>query len=157
MTGNFERATSGFAAVLSRSASPVREPALAVSLHLAKARASSTRRRDKLESMDDRRKLGLKAATLTLLPAALLLPMLAAAHFGPTGPASVWPVLFYAPLAMWMQIRSIGLLLAMYRRRRDPVLFAILPLGLASVGTYFLSGVVLLLSLPALLSTIPLT
>jgi hypothetical protein len=107
--------------------------------------------------MDDRRKLGLKAATLTLLPAALLLPMLAAAHFGPTGPASVWPVLFYAPLAMWMQTRSIGLLLAMYRSRRDPALLAILPLGVASVGTYFLSGVVLLLSLPALLSTIPLT
>jgi hypothetical protein len=107
--------------------------------------------------MDDRKKLGLKAATLTLLPAALLLPTLAAAHFGPTGPASVWPVLLYAPLAMWMQTRSIGLLLAMYRSRRDPALLAILPLGLASVGTYFLSGVVLLLSLPALLSTIPLT
>jgi hypothetical protein len=107
--------------------------------------------------MDDRKRLGLMATGLTLLPVALLFPMLAAAHFGPKGPASIWPVLVYAPLAMWMQTRALGLLLNMYRGRRDPVLLAILPLGIASVGTYLLSGVVLLLSLPALLSTIPLT
>jgi hypothetical protein len=81
--------------------------------------------------------------------------MLAAARFGPTGPASVWPVLVYAPVAMWIQTRALDLLVSMYRGRRDPILWAILPLGIASVGTYLLSGVVLLLSLPALLSTIP--
>lgn len=97
------------------------------------------------------------AAGLTLLPVACLFPMLGAAHFGPTGPASLWPVLFYAPLAMWMEARAIGLLLSMYRSRRDPVLLAILPLGLASVGTYLLSAMFLLFSLPALLSSIPLT
>jgi hypothetical protein len=107
--------------------------------------------------MDDRKKPGLMAAGLTLLPVALLFPMLAAAHFGPTGPASIWPVLAYAPVAMWMQTRSIGLLLDMYRTGRDPALLAILPLGIASVGTYLLSATFLLLSLPAVLSSIPLT
>jgi hypothetical protein len=107
--------------------------------------------------MDDRKKIGLKAALLTLLPVAMLLPALAAAHFGPTGPTRIWPVLVYAPIAMWMQTRALGLLLDMYRSRRDPVLLAILPLGLASVGAYLLTGVVFLLSLPALLSAIPLT
>ena len=107
--------------------------------------------------MDDRRKLGIRAAALTLLPAALLYPMLAAAHFGPGGPRSLWPVLLYTPVAMWAQTRSIALLLSMIRNRRDPALIAILPLGLASLGTYALSCFVLLMSLPALLSTIPLT
>ena len=96
------------------------------------------------------------AAGLTLLPAALLFPMLAAAHFGPTGPSNLWPVLVYAPVAMWMQTRSMGLLLSMYRGHRDPALLAILPLGAASVGTYALCGLLLVLSLPALMSAIPL-
>ena len=107
--------------------------------------------------MNDRQRLALKAAVLTLLPAALLFPMLGVARFGPTGPASVWPVLAYAPLAMWMQTRSMGLLLSLYRSHRDPALLAILPLGAASVGTYLLSGVCFLFALPALLSSIPLT
>ena len=107
--------------------------------------------------MDNRKKLGLWAAGLTLLPAAFLFPMLAAAHFGPKGPASIWPVLLYAPLAMWMQTRALHLLLNMYRSRRDPVLLAILPLGLASACTYLLSGLVFVFSIPALLSAIPLT
>jgi hypothetical protein len=107
--------------------------------------------------MDDRTKSGLQAAALTLLPVAMLFPVVAAAHFGPTGPLRAWPVLFYAPLAMWMQTRALGVLLGMYRSRRDPVLLAILPLGLASVGGYLLTGMVFLLSLPALLSAIPLT
>jgi len=107
--------------------------------------------------MDDRRKLGLKATALTLLPVAMLFPMIAAAHFGPKGPASVWPVLLYAPLAMWAETRALAILLNMYRGSRDPILLAILPLGVASVGTYVLTGVVFVLSLPALLSSIPLT
>jgi len=107
--------------------------------------------------MDDRRKLGLKASAFTLLPVAALFPAIAAAHFGPRGPASIWPVLLYAPLAMWVETRAMGILLNMYRGSRDPILLAILPLGLASVGTYLLTGVVFLLSLPALLSSIPLT
>jgi hypothetical protein len=110
-----------------------------------------------LRYMDDRKKLGWMAALLTLLPIALIFPMLAAAHFGPTGPTRVWPVLLYAPVAMWMQIRAIGMMFNMYRNGRDPVLIAILPLGLVSLCTYALSGFLLVLALPAFLSTIPLS
>jgi hypothetical protein len=107
--------------------------------------------------MDDRKKLGWMAAGLTLLPIALIFPMLAAAHFGPAGPTRVWPVLLYAPLAMWMQIRAIGMMFDMYRNGRDPVLIAILPLGFVSLCTYALSGFLIVLALPAFLSTIPLS
>lgn len=107
--------------------------------------------------MDDRRKLGLRAAALTLLPVAMLFPMLAVSHFGPTGPASIWPVLLVAPLAMWIETRAMAILLNMYRGSRDPILLAILPLGVASVGTYVLTAVLFVLSLPALISSIPLT
>jgi hypothetical protein len=110
-----------------------------------------------LPYMEDRKKLGLQAAVLTLLPMALIFPMLAAAHFGPTGPASVWPVLLYAPLAMWMQIRAVGLMFNMYRNGRDPVLIAILPLGFVSLCTYALSGFLIVLALPAFWSSIPLS
>jgi hypothetical protein len=107
--------------------------------------------------MDDRKRLGLRASGLTLLPIVLAFPMLAAAHFGPTGPASLWPVLLYAPLAMWMQTRAIGVLLNMYRDRRDPALLAILPLGFVSVCNYALCGVLLVLALPSFLSALPLS
>jgi hypothetical protein len=107
--------------------------------------------------MEDRKKQGLQAAVLTLLPMALIFPMLAAAHFGPTGPASVWPVLLYAPLAMWMQIRAIGMMFNMYRNGRDPVLIALLPLGFVSICTYALSGFLIVLALPAFWSSIPLS
>ena len=106
--------------------------------------------------MEDRRKLGLQAAGLTLLPMMLIFPMLTIAHFGPTGPTNLWPVLLYAPLAMWMEMRAAGTLLRMYRSRRDPALLAILPLGLVAVCTYALSGFVFVLALPAFLSTLPL-
>jgi hypothetical protein len=107
--------------------------------------------------MEDRKKLGLMAAGLTLLPMLMVFPMLAAAQFGPSGPARVWPVLLYAPLAMWMQIRAIGMMFDMYRNGRDPILIAILPLGLVSICTYALSGFLIVLALPAFLSTIPLS
>ena len=97
------------------------------------------------------------AAGLTLLPMLMVFPMLAAAHFGPSGPARVGPVLLYAPLAMWMQIRAIGMMFDMYRNGRDPILIAILPLGLVSLCTYALSGFLIVLALPAFLSAIPLT
>jgi hypothetical protein len=106
--------------------------------------------------MEDRKRLGLEAAGLTLLPMVFVFPMLALARFGPTGPASLWPVLLFAPLAMWMQMRALRVLLDMYRNGRDPVLIAILPLGIVSLCTYALSGFVLVLALPACLSWIPL-
>ena len=104
--------------------------------------------------MEDRKKEWLKAAGLTLLPVAMIFPVVAAARFGPAGPASVWPVALYAPLAMWMQKRAMVLLLSMYRNRRDPGLLAILPLGFVSLYTYAFSGVLFVLALPSFFSTI---
>lgn len=101
--------------------------------------------------MQDRTKSLLMAAALTILPALFLFPVVALAHFGPSGPANVWPVAFYAPIAMWMQIHSIKLLLGMYRRGPDPILLAILPLGLVSLFNYALEGALFILFMPALL------
>ena len=101
--------------------------------------------------MQERKKALLKAAGLTLLQILFLFPVVAMAHFGPCGPARVWPVALYAPVAMWMQTRSINLLLDMYCRGPDPVLLAILPLGLVSLFNYALEGALFILVLPALL------
>lgn len=91
------------------------------------------------------------AAGLSLLPALFLFPVAAMARFGPCGPAHVWPVAIYAPLAMWMQVHSMKLLLGMYRRGSDPILLAILPLGLVSLFNYALEGALFILFVPALL------
>lgn len=101
--------------------------------------------------MQDRTKPLLIAAGLSLLPALFLFPVVAMARFGPSGPANVWPVALYVPIAMWMQILSIKLLLGMYRRGSDPILLAILPLGLVSIFNYALEGALLILLMPALL------
>lgn len=93
----------------------------------------------------------LLAAGLTLLPVALIYPVLALARFGPAGPQIVWPILIFAPIAMWTETRAIRILLNMFRDRRDPVLLAILPLGLISVVAYALHGFVFILGLPGLL------
>ena len=52
---------------------------------------------------------------------------------------------------MWMQTRAIKLLLQSYRTARDPILFAILPLGLLTLFGYALHGALLILGLPAFL------
>jgi hypothetical protein len=101
--------------------------------------------------MHDRKKDWLRAAGMTLLPVALLLPVIRATHFEPAGPARVWPVLAFAPIAMWIEINAIKALLALYRHRRDPLLIAIVPLGLVSVAAYGLSGTLLLLAAPAII------
>ncbi len=89
---------------------------------------------------------------LTLLPVASIFPVVASARFGPRGPAFIWPVVFFVPLAMWMQTHALSLLLKLYRHRRDPGLLAILPLGVVSVFTYTLSGTIFILSLPSIIS-----
>lgn len=91
------------------------------------------------------------AAVLTLLPVALMYPVLAVTRFGPTGPQVVWPIIVFAPIAMWIETRAIRLLLNMFRDRRDPALLAILPLGLISVAAYAVHGFVFVLGLPTLL------
>jgi hypothetical protein len=93
----------------------------------------------------------LLAAGLTLLPVVLLFPVVAYMHFGPTGPQTVWPIAVYAPLAMWIETRAIRLLLNMFQDHRDPVLLAILPLGLISLAVYAVHGIVLIMSIPSLL------
>jgi hypothetical protein len=55
---------------------------------------------------------------------------------------------------MWMQTRAVTLLLDMYR---DLVLLAMLPLGMVSLCTYALSGVLFVLALPSFFSKIPLS
>lgn len=100
--------------------------------------------------MDPRKKAWVRAAGLTLLPVALAFPVLSAAHFQPAGPAKVWPVIAFAPFAMWLETRAIAELLGIYRGRRDPLLIAIVPLGLLSVVAYGFSGFLLLLALPAI-------
>jgi hypothetical protein len=101
--------------------------------------------------MPDRTRPLLLATILTFLPMILVFPVLALARFGPTGPQSVWPIVLYAPFAMWMQTRAIKLLLQSYRNTRDPILFAILPLGLFTLFGYALHGALLILGLPAFL------
>jgi hypothetical protein len=101
--------------------------------------------------MEDRKKPLLMAAILTLTPMILVFPVLALARFGPTGPQSVWPIVLYAPVAMWMETRAIKLLLQSYRNSRDPILIAILPLGMITLFGYVLHGALFILGLPAFL------
>jgi hypothetical protein len=100
--------------------------------------------------MQNRRNL-LRAAGLTLLPVALIFPVLAVTRFGPTGPATAWPVAVYAPLAMWIETRAIRILLNTWSDGRERLLLAILPLGLISVFVYLVHGAVFILGLPGLM------
>lgn len=93
----------------------------------------------------------LLATILTVVPMVLVFPVLALARFGPSGPQRVWPIVLYAPLAMWMQTVSIKLLLESYRNHRDPILIAILPLGLVTLFGYAIHGALFILGLPAFL------
>lgn len=101
--------------------------------------------------MEDRKNSMILAAALALAPMVLVFPVLAAARFGPTGPQRVWPVVLYAPLAMWMQVRAIKLLLQSYRDSRDPFLLAIVPLVLVTIFGYVLHGALFILNFPAFL------
>jgi len=104
--------------------------------------------------MNDRKRAWVRAAGLTLLPLLMIFPVIKAVHFEPAGPGRVWPVLVFAPIAMWIETRAIATVLSMYRDHRDPFLIAIVPLGLMSVGAYALSGLLLLAALPAIIHRI---
>jgi hypothetical protein len=93
----------------------------------------------------------LRAAGLTLLPVALIFPVLALARFGPTGPATVWPVAIYAPIAMWIETRALRILLNTWSDGRERLLVAILPLGLIAVFVYVVHAAVFILGLPGLI------
>lgn len=81
----------------------------------------------------------------------MIFPVLTSCHFTQTGAATVWPIIVYAPIAMWAEARAIGLLLNLLQGRRDPALIAIIPLGLMSLFVYALHGFVFILGLPGLL------
>lgn len=104
-----------------------------------------------LFAMEDRKKPLIWAAALGLTPMILVYPALAIARFGPTGPQRAWTIVFYAPLAMWMEIQAIRLLLRSYRSHRDPFLVAILPLALLTVFGYALHAALFVLNFPAVL------
>jgi hypothetical protein len=92
----------------------------------------------------------MRAAALTLLPVLAMFPIVRLADFGAAGFATVWPILVFAPLSMWMETRSITMLLATCRGSRDPFLIAALPLGLTALGAYTFSAGLLAFALPAL-------
>ncbi|HTX13732.1 MAG TPA: hypothetical protein VMD77_00450 [Candidatus Baltobacteraceae bacterium] len=101
--------------------------------------------------MGCRNKAWLRATWLTLLPVTLVFPVISVAHFEPTGPARVWPLVAFALVAMWAETRALAVLLGMYQRGRDPYLIAILPLALLSLVTYAFSGGLLLLAMPTII------
>jgi len=101
--------------------------------------------------MDIRSRTWSRAAMLTLTPIAAMVPVIRLAGFGLGGFASIWPILCFTPLAMWMEARSMTLLLATCRGRRDPFLIAAVPLGVAALAGYVLSAALFAFVLPALL------
>jgi len=104
-----------------------------------------------LDIMRDRKRPLFLAAALAFAPMVLLFPVLTLARFGPTGPQRVWPVMVFAPVAMWLQTRALRLILQTYRNGRDPFLFAALPLGLLVLFCYALHGALFILNFPAFL------
>jgi len=93
----------------------------------------------------------MQAAVLTLAPLLATLPAAKLAGSSVVGFASICPILLSAPLSMWMASRSITLLLATCRGRRDPFLVVAVPLGVAALGAYVISAALFAFALPALL------
>ncbi|HXA56706.1 MAG TPA: hypothetical protein VNU84_04675 [Candidatus Acidoferrum sp.] len=91
------------------------------------------------------------SAAFSLTPLALLMPVIRMVDFRGSGLANVLPVLLYTPVAMWMESRSITLLLVTSRGRRDPFLLAALPVGIAALATYVCSAFLFAVALPMLL------
>ena len=116
------------------------------SVQSARASADAT-----LDGMGDRKKPLLLAAALAFVPTLLVWPTLGLARFQQTGPQRVWPILCYAPLAMWIEIQALRLLMTSYRDRRDPFLIAILPIALFAASSYAVCAGLFLFNLPALL------
>jgi hypothetical protein len=101
--------------------------------------------------VDSRLKPWMYAAALSLMPLVLLVPVMGMVDFRGTGLLNILPVLLCAPFAMWMESRSIALLVVTCRSRRDPFLIAAVPIGIAAVATYVCSAVLFAVALPMLL------
>ncbi len=101
--------------------------------------------------MSEQSKAWVRVAVLTFAPLLAILPLARLAGSGVTSFATVWPILLYAPLAMWMESQSITVLLATCRGRRDPLLMLAVPLGVAALGTYTIFAALFACTLPGLL------
>jgi hypothetical protein len=104
--------------------------------------------------MNSRSKPWLHAAAFALTPLVLLIPVIRMADFASHELASVLPILIYTSVAMWMESRSIALLLVTCQGRRDPFLIAAVPLGIAALAAYVCSAVLFAMSIPTLLRLI---
>jgi hypothetical protein len=93
----------------------------------------------------------MEAATLALTPLLLLIPVFRLADYGAHTLAGVLPILMYAPLAMWMESRSITLLLVTCRGRRDPFLVAAVPIGATALAAYLCCAFLFAVALPTVL------
>jgi hypothetical protein len=93
----------------------------------------------------------MQAAGLAILPLLLLFEAIQLAGFGSAGFDSIWPILAFAPMVMWMESRSITLILATTRGRRDPFVVVAVPLGLTALAGYILSAILFAIALPTLL------
>ncbi|HUA01071.1 MAG TPA: hypothetical protein VMB02_12130 [Candidatus Aquilonibacter sp.] len=100
--------------------------------------------------MDNRKRSWFRAFILTLAPVTFALPIASTAAVI-LGGSRVWLVVFLAPITMWIEAQAIAEVLGMYRRRCDPFLIAMVPLGLASLGTYALSGILFVLAVPSVI------
>jgi len=101
--------------------------------------------------VDGRSKTWMQAAALAAAPIVAMAPVVRMAGFGSAGFSTIWPILCYMPLAMWMESRSLTMVLATCRSRRDPFLIAALPLGVTAVTVYVFCAAVFAFALPALL------
>jgi hypothetical protein len=84
-------------------------------------------------------------------PIIAMLPVLRSAGFGLQGFTTIWPILLFMPLAMWMESRSLTLLLSTCRGRRDLFAIAAIPVGAAALVSYVFSAAVFAFTLPNLL------
>ena len=104
--------------------------------------------------MSVRSRTQLQAVTFAIAPIIAMLPVLRAAEFGFRGFATIWPVLFFMPLAMWMEARSLTLLLSTCRGRRDSFVIAAIPVGAAALVSYIYCAVVFAFTLPEILRSL---
>jgi hypothetical protein len=104
--------------------------------------------------VDSRLKPWIYAAAFSLTPLVLLMPVFRMVDFRGSGLLNILPVFLYTPFAMWMESRSITLLLVTCRGRRDPFLIAAVPVGTAALATYVCNAFLFSAALPLLLRLI---
>jgi hypothetical protein len=107
-----------------------------------------------IATMEIRSRQQTLAIALAISPLGAMIPVIHLASFGPGGFATVWPVAFFAPVAMWMETRSLKLLLATCQNRRDPFFIAAVPIGIVAVAAYASCATLFAFIVPALIRLI---